>query len=395
VAFVFTGTSRYVSHYLDRRGISRNLDRRGTSRTTGHFAVAAGAIIMVLVTFTDGARAQCDLAACSPPPMVSVASANSAISSEFTAFDLGSRFLQSLAEHASSSFGGGYTLPNPAGGGAGDPPAHFRSWVETYGLWSSTAGQGDFVGDHRGTIGGVAGFGMNVAPGAWVGISVDESHTDIDVPAAMQHGIFDLTQLGLNGSYEFGPWTISGAVVRGFGSVGENRDTTTGPAGASYDGDLWGAISELSYYWGLGNTRIVPKIGFDWVRTQTDAYSESGESVDIASVPEAVSTRARALAGAEIGHVWMLNGTLIDLSGYGRFVDIVSQSNPTLLVTSATGTESPSLLQGPLQGQYGADAGATLSIRLTELSRVYLGFDSHFRDGYQAYGGTIGGEIKW
>jgi uncharacterized protein with beta-barrel porin domain len=351
--------------------------------------------MMVLVSFIGGARAQCDLATCLPPPQVSVASANTAISSEFAAFDLGSRFLESLAEHASPSFGGGYALPNPAGGGAGDEPARIRSWVESYGLWSNTAAQGAFVGDHRGSIGGVAGIGMNIAPGAWVGASVDESHTAIDVPAAMQHGIFDLTQLGLNGSYDFGPWTLSGAAVRGFGSVGENRDTTTGPAGASYDADLWGVISELSYYVGLGNTRIVPKIGFDWVRTHTGAYSESGESLDIASVPDSASTRTRALAGAEIGHSWMVDTTLIDLSGYGRFVDILSQSNPTLLVTSATGMESPTLIQGPLQGQYGADAGATLTIRLTELLRVYLGFESHFRDGYQAYGGTIGGEIKW
>jgi uncharacterized protein with beta-barrel porin domain len=357
--------------------------------------MAVGTVIMALVSFIGGARAQCDFATCPPPPQVSVASANSAIASEFTAFDLGSRFLQSLADHASSSFGGGYTLPNPAGGGASDQPTRFRSWVESYGLWSSTAGQGDFAGDRRGSIGGVAGLGMNVVPGAWVGVSVDESHTSIDSPATMQHGIFDLTQLGLNGSYEFGPWTISSAVVRGFGSAGENRDTTTGPAGASYDGDLWGAISELSYYWGLGNTRIVPKIGLDWLRTHTGAYSESGESLDIASVPDAVSTRTRALAGAEIGHSWMVGATLIDLSGYGRFVDIVSQSNPTLLVTSASGTESATLIQGPLQGQYGADAGATLTLRVTELSRVYLGFESHFRDGYQAYGGTVGGEIKW
>lgn len=372
--------------------MSHYLDQRGCSRTTTRLAVA----VSVLMSFVGAARAQCGMPACRPPPtQVSVASTNSAISSESTGFDLGSRFLQDLADHASPSFGGGYTLPNPAGGGAGDQPARFRSWVESYGLWSNTAGQGDLVGDHRGSIGGVAGIGMNVAPGAWVGASVDESRTSIDAPAAMQHGLFDLTQLGLNGSYEFGPWAISGAVVRGFGSVGENRDTTTGPAGASYDGDLWGAISEIGYYVGLGNTRIVPKIGLDWVRTHTGAYSESGESFDIASVADAVSTRTRALAGAEIGHSWMVDTTLIDLSGYGRFVDIVSQSNPTLLVTSASGMESPTLIQGAPQGQFGADAGATLTLRLTELSRVYLGLESHFRTGYQAYGGTIGGEIKW
>jgi uncharacterized protein with beta-barrel porin domain len=388
VAFAFTGEGCCASRYCDRRG---------GSRITARFALTVFTACVTLGSFTGAARAECITCAPPPPPPppVSLTSATSAISAEFTSFDLGSGFLSSLVDHSTSYFGGGYTLPNPEGGGAGNDPPRYRSWVESYGLWSSTAATGDFVGDHHASIGGVAGFGANVAEGAWLGVSVDESHTNIDAPAAMQRGILDLTQLGLNGSYEFGRWTISAAVIRGFGSVGENRDTTTGPAGASYDADLWGAISELSYYWGLGNTRFVPKLGFDWQRTHTEGYSESGASLDTASVPDAASTRARAFAGAEIGHSWMVDATMIDLSGYGRFVDIVSQSIPALLVTSVTGAESPSLIQGPLQGQYGADAGATLAIRLTQLSRVYLGFESHFRSGYQAYGGTIGGEIRW
>jgi len=360
------------------------------------WGVAAAVGIMALGSFASESRAQiCVCGPPAPPPSVATTGANNAISSGFAAFDLGSHFLRTISDHATPSFGGGYGLPNAEGGGAGNDTPHYRSWVESYGLWSSTSAQGDFVGDSRRTLGGVAGFGANVVPGGWIGVSVDQSHTNIDAPAAMQTATLDLTQLGLNGSYDFGPWTISSGVIRGFGSVGSHRNTSTGPAGASFDADLWGAITELSYYWGIGNARIVPKIGADWLRTHTVAYSETGASLDTVSVPDAVSMRTRVFAGAEVGNSWMVDKTMLDLSAYGRVLDAVEQQQPNLLLVSTTGNESPSLIQGPLEGRLGVDAGAMASLRLTPLSRVYLGFESHFRDGYQAYGGTIGGELKW
>jgi len=329
---------------------------------------------------------------CGPPQPVAATSADNAFSSQSAMFDLGSRFLRTIEDHSTSY--AGYTLPNPQGGGAGSDAPRYRSWVESYGLWSTTGPQGGFVGDDRRSLGGVAGLGANVVPGGWVGLSVDQSHTIIDAPAASQNATLALTQVGVNGSYEFGAWTISGAGIHGDGSVGTVRNTSTGSAGTSFGADLWGAVTELSYYWGLGSARIVPKVGADWLRTHTVAYTETGPSIELASIPDVVRTRTRTFAGAEIGNTWLVDKMLVDLSGYGRFVDIVSQTSPTLLVTSPTGA-SPLLIQGPLDGQYGADAGATLSLRLTQLSRVYLGFESHFRQGYQAYGGTVGGEIKW
>jgi len=356
------------------------------------YCVTVIASLGALALVTGESRAQCAFACQSPT--VDTTSANNAFSAEFAAFDLGSKFLHTMTDHSTSYFGGGFTLPNPGGSGAGTEQPHFRSWLESYGLWSSTSAQENFVGDHRRSLGGVAGFGANVAPGAWVGVSVDQSHTTINAPAAMQNAGFDLTQIGLNGSYEFGPWTLSAGAIRGIGSVGTTRDTSLGAVGTSFNADLWGAISELSYYWGFGNARIVPKVGVDWLRTHTAAYSESGSSLVAVSVPDIVGTRTRVFAGTEIGNSWMAGTTMFDLSAYGRFLDAVERSQPSLLVTTTTG-QSPTLLQAAVEGRFGVDAGAMASVRLTPLSRLYLGFESHFRDGYQAYGGTIGGELKW
>jgi uncharacterized protein with beta-barrel porin domain len=362
-------------------------------RLSARNALAATMAVCALGMLPSESKAQFCSRPCPPPP-ISSTSVNNTISAEFSAFDLGSRFLRTINDHTLSSFGGGYTLPNAEGGGAGNEPPHYRSWVESYGLWSSTGQQGSYVGDSRHSLGGVAGFGANVAPGGWVGVSIDHSQTNISSPAAAQAATFDLTQVGLNGSYEFGAWTISGGLIRGFGSVGSNRDTPVGPVGTSFGADLCGAITELNYYWGLGSARIVPKIGADWIRTHTVAYTESGSNLFAVSVPDAVGTRTRVFAGAELGNSWLIEKMLFDLSAYGRFADAVEQNQPSLLVTSTSGA-NPLLLQGALEGKEGIDAGTMATLRLTALSRVYLGFESHFRNGYQAYGGTIGGEIKW
>ena len=121
---------------------------------------------------------------------------------------------------------------NPGGGGASasteDP--RYRTWYEGYGISVRTDPQGDFVGDKRKTFGGVAGFGARVAPGVNLGFSVDQSHTDIDVPLALQSATLDLTQIGFNGSVDKGPWTWAFAVVHGFGKVHSSRDTGFGLA---------------------------------------------------------------------------------------------------------------------------------------------------------------------
>ena len=79
------------------------------------------------------------------------------------------------------------------------------------------------------------GIGARVAPGVNVGLSVDQSHTAIDMPLALQSATLDLTQLGFNASVDKGPWTWAVALVHGFGKVNSSRDTGFGIATAGYN----------------------------------------------------------------------------------------------------------------------------------------------------------------
>ncbi|MBN9603132.1 MAG: autotransporter outer membrane beta-barrel domain-containing protein [Afipia felis] len=319
-----------------------------------------------------------------PTPLYATSSAGAA------QLDLGSNFLQRLGRAAATGYA---ARDNSAGGGASTDFAApvYRSWFEGYGTSARTDVQPGFVGDKRSTAGGVAGIGMTVAPGFNLGIAVDQSHTNVDVPLALQSAKLDLTQLGVNGSYVSGPWTVAFAAVHGFASIDAKRATFSGPALSSYRGAIDGALGELSYYQALGQSRIVPKVAIEYVVARTNAFSETG-GFEPVSVAESNAQRARFMLGAEAGHYWIVGSQIIDVSGYGKFVDNFSQSMPPYLVSLGANSI---LMQGVRESRYGADAGAGLSWSMNRTARLYANYDGKFRDGFHSHQGTVGLEFKW
>jgi uncharacterized protein with beta-barrel porin domain len=326
------------------------------------------------------------------PPSPRPAFVNFDLSAGTTVTNLGSSFLERLGNQA--SFGAGRDLrTNPGGGGASeaaDAP-RFRTWGETYGISVRNGMQGDFVGDRRQTWGGVAGLGARIAPGVNVGASVDQSRTAIDIPLALQSATLDLTQLGFNASVDKGPWTWAVAVVHGFGKINSSRDTGAGSANAGYNAHIDGALTELSYYWNLDQSRVVPKAGFEYVHAATGSFQEIG-GLDPVRATGATAERSRLLMGAEIGHYWIFDRKVFDLSAYGKFVDNVAQNFGSVVV--ALGTQSIAV-QGIGESHYGADAGAAASLSLSNTARLYLNYDGKFRAATQSHQGTLGVELKW
>lgn len=307
--------------------------------------------------------------------------------------NLGSSFLERLGNEATNGFARGLRT-NPGGGGASESAEgpRYRTWGELYGITSTTAPQADYFGDKRRTVGGVAGIGAQIVPGVNIGFSVDQSHTAIDVPLALQSATLDLTQLGINASIDKGPWTWAIALVHGFGNVGSSRDTGGGLASAQYGAQIDGALTELDYYWTREQSRIVPKLGLEYVHASTGAFQEMG-GLDPLAVSGATMERSRLLAGAEIGHYWILDHQqILDLSAYGKFVDNFSQQFSSVLVS--LGPQSISLT-GIGESQYGADAGASASLSITNTARLYVHYDGKFRSNLQSHQGTLGLEIRW
>jgi len=327
-----------------------------------------------------------------PPPTPTPTSINSDLSAGAAVTNLGSNFLERLGNQATNGFGRALR-DNPAGGGASeatDPP-RFRTWGEAYGISARTGAQRDFVGDRRQTWGGVAGLGARVAPGVNVGVSVDQSHTAIDVPLALQSATLDLTQIGVNASVDRGPWTWAIALVHGFGKINSSRDTGFGTASAGYNAHIDGALTELSYYWSLDQSRIVPKAAFEYVRAATGSLQEFG-GLDPVTATGVTLERSRLLVGAEVGHYWIVDRKIFDLSAYGKFVDNVAQDLGA--TTVSLGTESITV-QGIGESRYGADAGASASLCLSNTARLYVNYDGKYRAAMQSHQGTVGVELKW
>jgi uncharacterized protein with beta-barrel porin domain len=324
--------------------------------------------------------------------MPSPTDANSDASAGAAVLNLGSNFLERLGNQATNGLGSAFRN-NPGGGGASETTEapRFRTWGEAYGISARTGAQGYFFGDQRQTWGGVAGIGATVAPGFNVGLSIDQSHTSIDVPMALQSASLDLTQFGFNASLDKGPWTWAIALVHGFGKVNSSRDTGLGFATAGYDAQIDGALTELSYYWSMEQSRIVPKAAFEYVRATTGSFQESG-GLDPVLASGASVERARILIGAEVGHYWIFDRKILDLSAYGKFVDNVEQNISA--VTVSLGTQSLAI-QGIGESQYGVDAGAAASLNLTNALRVYVNYDGKFRAALQSHQGTLGVEVKW
>ncbi len=327
-----------------------------------------------------------------PTPSPTPTFIHSDVSAGATVTNLGSNFLERLGDQATNGFGSA-SRHNPGGGGASEAtePPRFRTWAEAYGISARTGMQGEFAGDHRQTWGGVAGLGARIAPGVNVGFSVDQSRTAIDVPVALQSATLDLTQLGFNASVDKGPWTWALALVHGFGRITSSRDTGAGIASAAYNGHIDGALTELSYYWNMDQSRIVPKAAFEYVRASTGSFQESG-GLDPVMASGAAVERSRILLGAEIGHYFILDGKILDLSAYGKFVDNVTQNFSSIIVS--VGSQSVSL-QGLGESQYGADAGTSASLSLSNTARLYINYDAKFRAAMQSHQGTLGVELKW
>ena len=362
----------------------------------------AVAVVVVLGTSIGGVPAHAQSPTPSPTPTPTASATpvpsptqiNSDISTGSQVLNLGSNFLERLGNQATNGFVRD-ARTNPAGGGASEAAEgpRYRTWGELYGISMTIGPQGDYAGDKRKTMGGVAGIGARVAPGVNIGFSVDQSRTTIDVPLALQSATLDLTQLGFNASVDRGPWTWALALVHGFGNVSSGRDTGGGFgfATAHYGAQIDGALTELDYYWSLQQSRIVPKVALEYVRATTGAFQEAG-GFDPLIVSGASMERARVLAGAEIGHYWILDRQILDLSAYGKFVDNFSQRFSSVLVS--LGTESIAVT-GIGESRYGADAGASASLSLSNTARLYLNYDGKFRSNLTSHQGTLGLEMKF
>jgi uncharacterized protein with beta-barrel porin domain len=138
----------------------------------------------------------------------------------------------------------------------------------------------------------------------------------------------------------------------------------------------------------------VPKLTAEWMHTRTDAFVETGGAAPVSGTA-VTATRVRMMIGAELGKSWLVDRRILDASVYARFVDNLVQDVSSLSIALADGT-SPSLaIAGIRESHVGADAGAALSAKVTDMMRLYLVYDGRYRSNFTSHGGTIGAEFRF
>lgn len=131
---------------------------------------------------------------------------------------------------------------------------------------------------------------------------------------------------------------------------------------------------------------------------RTDVYAircrHLGESggFEPVNVAESNAHPTRVLLGAEAGRYWIIGSQIIDVSGYGKFVDNFSQTVSPYPVSLGS---SSILMQGIRESRHGAGAGAGLSWSMNRTARLYANHDGKFRDGLHYHQATLGLELKW
>lgn len=375
-------------------GVSRPSQAGERLARRSMLAAVAVAVALAMGAVSTAQAQNLILPSPAPTPTADITIISSSVSAGQAVRDLGSNFLERLANQATNGVNR-IGRSNPGGGGASEAAEapKFRAWTEAYGISSRTDLQGDFAGDRRTTWGGVAGVGATLMPGVNIGLSVDQSRSQIDAPLAFQWATLDLTQFGATFSIDKGPWTLAGAYVHGVGGINSNRDTGAGFANSRYNARVDGAIVELDYYWMKDEFRIVPKLALEYVRSQTDAFRETGAAFFLVTASDAIAERARALIGAEVGRYFILDRKILDLSAYGKFIDNFYQSFSPVTVSLAG--FQPVSVQGIGESRYGADAGAAISLSFTNNFRVYARYDGKFREHFESHQGTAGFEVKW
>ena len=131
-----------------------------------------------------------------------------------------------------------------------------------------------------------------------------------------------------------------------------------------------------------------------------DAQALDGVSLEVAegAIVEAgayVGPYARVLSGTMRGTARLEDHAVLDggqLLGNARAGALSVIRADTILKDDA---HVATTFQGIGESRYGADAGASASLSLTNTARVYVNYDAKFRAAMQSHQGTVGLELKW
>jgi uncharacterized protein with beta-barrel porin domain len=221
---------------------------------------------------------------------------------------------------------------------------------------------------------GVEKSGGGLSLGAGVGVmttDMDQTGHDVD---------FETAQIMLYGGYEDGPFDIGLALVGGRHSVDSIRTvrlgTVSGDARAAYSGWTYGAALEAGYGFDLGAVQLRPYTGLDYVRTELEAFQETGLPFGDLAVAARSEEVLRVAAGFRASSSKLLFGALRPAMRLAYARELIEGSDFSASFASAPG--SGFSLRGAEIGRDRLLVGAGVALRAGKRGALGVSYDGEF-----------------
>ena len=154
------------------------------------------------------------------------------------------------------------------------------AWLQGFGNWGSSDGDGNAARVDRDTKGLLLGFDAATGGGWRLGLAGGYTSTDVDIDARASNGkVKGAHVLGYAGG-SFGALRVKLGVGWAHVDIDTSRSLSFGgftdSLKASYDGSLWQGFGELSWRVPVGGGAIEPFAALSVVRAHTEGFGEGG-----------------------------------------------------------------------------------------------------------------------
>ena len=275
---------------------------------------------------------------------------------------------------------------------AGRPGA----WVQGHAMRSDAGASGGIPGHRAARSGASVGGWFTPAGRWWLGGALDRTQGHLEIAAASERSVLDLTQVALQAGYQGSVAYAQLALARGGGDATTRHgdDSLGGVSRATYDVDVTTAALELGARWRRGGWSANPHAGVDAVETESEGFAESG-GVALAA-PDHATRRVRAWLGFRGAHGWTWSagrGLQVDLRA--RWYSVRSGRARSLPVTFVDTPDDPMRIHGADEAATMAELGIAADLRLGPHLSLFAAY--HRREGGEVRARTAqaGMRIDW
>ncbi len=298
----------------------------------------------------------------------------------------------------------GDTLERPDGCGdnadPNDPYSNgWNAWVRFTGTTGASANNRDSSGLNSTSTGILLGLDRWLDQGTRVGFYGAYNHAPLNVQWLDQTATLDGYEIGLTGSQTFGPWYAMGFAGYGNDHYGVARSTIIQDFYGSYNtGHYAGNLGNAGFEGGraieLGDCRLQPLAGVQYLYLKQEGLTEDGDHISNLSVPGMTGDALWTSLGTRFYYTTSIDSITMEVRATARYLHDLLGDRPGAAMQLAGGG-GPFVVYGARMGANLCWAGLGFSVGYRETARVFLDYNVLTSDRETIHMGTGGFEVRW